>query len=98
MGGSPYRSLVTALILGIIPSFLFFGVRNSASVNGVVTSSSRINILGLILGGIGLGLAIRFILRPPPNRDNGAMLVAILAAAVCVAQLLNSIGLIDLNF
>src|SRR5688572_24411482 len=98
MGGSPYRSPVIALILGIIPSFLFFGFSNSATVNGVVISSSRINILGLILGGIGLALAIRFILRPPQNRDNGSMLVAILAAAVCVAQLLNSIGVIDLNY
>src|SRR5688572_1906599 len=98
MDGSPYRSPVTALILAIIPLFLFLRISDPTTANGVVTAPSRINILGLILGGIGLVMAIRFLLWPPPNRDNFAMLIAIAAAAFCVAQLLSSIGVIDLNY
>lgn len=85
-------SAITALILGIIPFFVFVGTTSSTTINGV-TDSSTLNILGLVLGIIGLVIALRTMFRPV---GPVAVVVAVLAAVVCVAAILNSIGYISI--
>ncbi len=98
MGPSPYRAPIIALILGILPSFIFIGTKASTTVNGVVTSASSINILGLILAGIGAVMMVSYLLRGPQNRTPATMVLAVVALAVCAAQIANAVGVIDLNY
>lgn len=49
---------ILAIILAIIPFFVFFGSQKTVKINDALTSDSRFNILGVILGMIAIGMAI----------------------------------------
>ncbi|GEM_PF-1475430 len=61
---------ILAIILAIIPFFVFLGSQKTVKIDGALTSDSRFNILGVILGVIAIGMAIS-VLRL--SRDNSAV-------------------------
>lgn len=91
---------LVALILGIIPFFLFIGSQQTTTVNGELIVDSRLNFGGIVLSLIGLGLVIGF-LRPRSDRHNTQRsmpitlkLLAVVASLVCIAQFIVSIDLV----
>ena len=86
-----------ALLLGILPFWLFFGFHQRATVNGRVVQDSGLNILGLVLAIAGIVMVFRMLRddgsygRPP--RWLPRTVLAVLAGLVCLFQAGQSLGL-----
>lgn len=91
----PMRKPLIALILAIIPFFVFFGSESVVEVNGVVTSHSRFNILGIVLGAFAIGMALS-VLRQR-DASGGVKALGGVAALVAVAQLAVASGMLRGN-
>ena len=86
-----------ALLLGILPFWLFFGFHQRATVNGRVVQDSGLNILGLVFAVAGIVMVFRML------RDDGSYghpprwlprtVLAVLAGLVCLFQAGQSLGL-----
>lgn len=90
-----YKPLI-ALALAIIPFFLFLGISNTTSVNGQIVSDSRLNLGGLLMAVIGLGLAFA-VLRPSAPKDAARKALAALAGLLCLVQIANSLDVIRID-
>ncbi|MGQ4274430.1 hypothetical protein [Terrihabitans sp. B22-R8] len=88
------RPLV-ALILGIVPFFLFVGSTNVVTVNGVRVRDDSFNVLGLVLAGIGLVITIKALLPKNGGRDAVRQGLAALALAICAFQIAVSGGVVS---
>ncbi len=85
------RRALTALILGLVPFWVFVGSSNTLKVNGEIVGESHFNVLGLILGIAGIAAAISAL------RERGSWLRTVLCAVallVCAAQIAWSVELI----
>lgn len=89
------RKPIIALVLAIIPFFVFFGSHSVVEVNGVVTSESRFNILGIVLGAFAIGMAIS-VLRQR-GTSTGVKVLGGVAALAAVAQLAVASGMVRGN-
>jgi hypothetical protein len=89
------RQPAIALLLGVLPFWLFVGASSSTTINGQVVQQSHFNVLGLVLAGIGLAMAVRLLWGDFQAKQNWLPRtgLAILAALVCLAQLGYSVGL-----
>ncbi|CEJ12764.1 hypothetical protein BN1110_03067 [bacterium YEK0313] len=91
------RAPAIALLLGILPFWLFFGFHQKATVNGRVVQDSGLNILGLALAIAGIIMVFKML------RDDGSYghpprwlprtVLAVLAGLVCLFQAGQSLGL-----
>ncbi|MBJ2152163.1 hypothetical protein [Paracoccus sp. IB05] len=87
---------LTALILGLLPFFLFIGSTGTLMVNGETVSDSRFNPGGIVLALIGIALAAAVI----AEKSSGQMarkLLAGLAVLVCALQLASSADLLRID-
>lgn len=89
---SAIRRPLLAIILGLLPLVLFMGVSNTVRVNGELVRDDQLNILGLVLAGAGLWIAMGS-LRPGSPHLALRRLTAIMAVLICGAQLAASAGL-----
>lgn len=78
-----------ALILGLLPFFLFIGSTSTVVVNGETVSDSRFNLGGIVLALIGIALAVA-VIREKGAGQMARKLLAALAVLVCVLQLASS--------
>lgn len=92
MDGSVKKSIV-AIVLGIIPLWVFIGSTSSTTVNGQVVSSSYFNILGIVLGLVALGMGLSTLFKGT-SAPLGRVLAAV-AVIVGALQVLISIGVIS---
>ena len=79
-----------ALILGIVPFFLFIGTTSTTTLNGEVAAETSFNFAGIVLALIGIGLAWRLM------SGSGVLaqkILAALAMLICVLQLISSSGI-----
>jgi hypothetical protein len=100
--GSIWERLTTpliALVLGILPIWLFMGFGSRTVVNGRVVQDDQFNVLGLVLALIGISMAIRVLRGEGVQRLNWwpRRLLAVLALLVCVGQVGLSAGLYRLD-
>ena len=93
------KTPVYALILGILPIWLFAGFGNRLVVNGQLVQDDRFNVLGIILAIIGLTMAFRMLRddRGSQYRWGPRTALGIIAALVCIAQIGLSAGLYRLD-
>ncbi|NPD15726.1 hypothetical protein HOY34_10985 [Xinfangfangia sp. D13-10-4-6] len=84
-----YLKPAIALILGILPAWVFIGTSNRLVVNGDVVSESHFNLGGIVLALIGIGLAIG-VIKARTHGALGPKLLAGIAAVVCALQILHS--------
>lgn len=89
------RKPLLALALAIIPFFMFVGSQSTVQVNGVTTSDTRFNILGIALGALALGMAASVLRRAAAGRAVKA--VAALAGLVAIAQLAVASGQVRID-
>lgn len=81
---------IIALILGIVPFFLFIGTTSMTTLNGEVVAESRFNFGGILLALIGIGLAWKSL---SGGRVLAQKILAALAVLICVLQLISSSGI-----
>ncbi|WP_283180062.1 hypothetical protein [Gemmobacter sp. 24YEA27] len=81
-----------ALILGIVPFFLFIGTTSMTTSNGEIIAESRLNFGGILLAPIGAGLAWSVLSERRPG-PAGRKPLAVLAALICALQLVSASGL-----
>lgn len=83
------------MALGIVPIWLFLGVRQSRTVNGALVWDSSFNLLGVILAGIGLAMAVKLLWTDGPWAKRWWLrtVLATLAAVICLLQFGYSLGL-----
>lgn len=85
------RRPVVALILGLLPFWLFLGTSQQTTVNGRVVQDTSFNILGLILAIAGLVMAVKMLFKDgaygEPQRWWLRSVLAVLAAALCIFQI-----------
>lgn len=86
------RKPLVALVLGLLPFVLFVGIYNTVTINGELVREESINILGLVLAVIGLGLAVRSF-GPVAEHTTPCRILAIAAILVCILQIPATIGL-----
>jgi hypothetical protein len=90
------RQPLIAMLLGILPLWLFVGMSQTTTVNGQVVQDSSLNVLGVILAIAGLVVVFKVL------RDDGAYghqarwwprtILAILAGLICILQVVQSLG------
>ena len=90
------RRPLVAILLGILPFWLFIGMSQTTTIDGEVVQDSSLNVLGVILAIAGLIMASKML------RDDGSYnhpprwwprtLLAILAGLICAAQIVQSLG------
>lgn len=90
-----YKPLI-ALILAIVPFFLFLGVTDTVTVNGEVVSDNRFNLGGLVMVVIALGI-VWSVLRPSAPRGIARQGVAMVAGLFCALQIASSIDVIRID-
>lgn len=88
------RPLV-GLILGILPFYLFVGSTRVVVINGERVRDESFNVLGLVLAGIGLAIALRAVLPGNGGRDVLRQGFAALAVVLCVLQIAVSGGVLS---
>lgn len=80
------RKPLFALVLAILPFFLFFGSQSTVEVNGAVVSDTRFNILGIVLGAFAVGMALSVLRQSDAGRGVKVLgAVALLAGALQLA-------------
>ncbi len=95
------RRPLIALILGVLPFWVFMGSVQQTTVNGKLVQDSSFNILGLILAVAGLVMAVKM-LRKDGSYDEyerwlPRTLLTVVAALVCLFQIGQSAGLYHVN-
>lgn len=95
------RRPLFALLLGMLPFWLFLGTTQQASVNGIKVQDSSFNILGLVLAIAGLVMAVKMLKNDgsygEPSRWWARSVLCIAAALLCVFQIGQSAGLYNVN-
>ncbi len=95
------RRPIFALILGMLPFWLFMGTTQQASVNGMVVQDTRFNILGLILAIAGLVMAAKMLKNDgsygEPARGWPRTVLCVAAGLLCIFQIGQSAGLYNVN-
>lgn len=97
---SPWRRLrrpLIALILGLLPFWVFLGSVQQTTVNGRLVQDSSFNILGILLAVIGLVMAIKMLRKDGSygeyERWLPRTLLTVAAALVCLFQIGQAAGL-----
>lgn len=95
------RRPVAAMILGLLPFWLFLGTSQTTTVNGKLVQDSSFNVLGLILAIAGLVMAVKML------KQDGAYgeaprwwprtVLAVLAGLLCVFQIGQTAGFYHVN-
>lgn len=93
---SRFSKPLIALALAIVPFFLFIGTTDMVTVNGEVVSDNRLNLGGLVMAAISLGM-VWSVLRPSAPRDAARKGVAAVAGLFCVLQIASSIDVIRID-
>lgn len=91
------RRPLVAVLLGVLPFWLFVGMSQTTTVNGKVVQDSSLNVLGVIMAIAGLVIVFKML------RDDGGFgqptrwwprtALAILAGLLCAFQVVQSLGL-----
>lgn len=91
------RAPLIAILLGVLPFWLFVGMSQTTTVNGKVVQDSSLNVLGVIMAIAGLVVVFKML------RDDGSFgqparwwprtILAILAGLLCAFQVVQSLGL-----
>ena len=92
---SRFSRPLLALLCAIVPFFVFLGSTSTTTIKREGVMDTRFNLLGVVLGAVGLWLAFR-VLRAPV-RDAAAKSVAAIAAVFCLAQLASSFDVIRID-
>lgn len=90
---SRFSKPLIALLLAVLPFFVFIGSTNSVTVNGELVTDDRFNLGGLIMAIIGLGIVWN-VLRPSAPKDGLRRGLAVVAGVLCLVQVANSIDVI----
>lgn len=93
---SRFYTPLIALLLGVLPFFLFLGATNTTTLNGEVIADDRFNLLGLVMAIVGLVLVYR-VLRPSAPNDGARKGLAAVAGLICAVQLANSADLVRIE-
>ncbi|WIY52160.1 hypothetical protein O9Z70_11880 [Devosia sp. YIM 151766] len=88
-----FKTPLIAVLLGILPFFVFLGCSQTVTVNGATVRDEQINLVGMVLAVAGLGLAFT-VLRPSAPRDSARKILAAVAGVLCLLQLAASLDLI----
>ena len=90
------RRPIAALVLGIVPTWVFVGTSETRSVDGEVVAHSRLNYLGVVLGTLALLMAAEALWKDGPwsGRWMPRTLLALAAAVVGLLQVMYSLGVI----
>ncbi|WP_343312672.1 hypothetical protein AAIB41_07415 [Brucella sp. BE17] len=87
---------ILAIILAIIPFFVFLGSQKTVQINGALTTDSRFNILGVILGVIAIGMAIS-VLRSSSSDNTMRMGLGAAAGILGVVQIAAAFDLVRID-
>lgn len=89
------RNPAIALVLAVLPIWLFTGAYSSTTINGQVVQESHFNLLGLVMSATGLGMALNVLLGDWRANQNWLprSALAVMAALACIAQFTYSLGL-----
>lgn len=90
---SRFKTPLIAILLGVLPFFVFLGSSQTVTINGDVVRDDQFNLFGVVLAVIGLWLAFT-VLRPSAPRDMARKALAVVAMLLCLVQLAASFGLI----
>lgn len=90
---SRFKTPLIAIVLGVVPFFIFLGSSQTMTVNGVTVRDEQFNLLGIALAIIGLWLALT-VLRPSAPRDFPRKILAAVAVLLCLLQLATSFGFV----
>lgn len=91
------RRPLVAILLGVLPFWLFVGMSQTTKINGEVVQDSSLNVLGVITAVAGLVVVFKML------RDDGSFgqparwwprtVLTILAGLLCAFQVVQSLGL-----
>ncbi|RDE07674.1 hypothetical protein [Pelagibacterium lacus] len=90
---SRFKTPLIAILLGVLPYFIFVGSSQTITVNGAVVRDEQFNLLGIVLAVVGLWLAFT-VLRPSAPGDVVRKALAGIAALLCLVQLAASADII----
>lgn len=90
---SRFKTPLIAILLGVLPYFIFLGSSQTVTINGTMVRDEQFNLLGIVLAVIGLWLAFT-VLRPSAPKDAARKALAGIAALLCLVQFAASVGLI----
>ncbi|WP_395678705.1 hypothetical protein [Inquilinus sp.] len=95
------RAPLIAILLGLLPFWLFVGMSQTTKINGEVVQDSSLNVLGIVLAVIGIVIAFKML------RDDGSFgqpprwwartVLAIVAILLGLFQGVYSLGLVRLS-
>lgn len=93
------RKPAVALVLAILPIWLFTGAYSSTTIDGQVVQESHLNLLGLVLSGTGLGMALEVLWGDWRANQNWLprSALAVVAALACIAQFAYSLDLYNVS-
>lgn len=87
----PTKKEITAFILALLPTWLWMGYSNTTKINGQLTSEFSINVLGIILALIALGMAGAGWFAKPPTHQPLHRALWVEIALLAVYQLYKSV-------
>jgi hypothetical protein len=90
---SRFKTPLIAILLAVLPYFIFLGSSQTVAVNGVTIRDDQFNLLGVVLAIVGLWLVFA-VLRPSAPSDRARKIVAIIAGLLCALQLVASLGVV----
>ncbi|TBV06738.1 hypothetical protein [Phytopseudomonas dryadis] len=93
---SHLKKPLIAIILAIIPFFVFLGSQDTVRVNGVVTADNRFNILGVVLGLVAVGMALS-ILKPSASGSVARKALGALAGLLGVVQVVAAFDVVRID-
>ena len=85
---TPFRIPAFALLLGLLPFWVFVGAGETKVYNGETIELSHFNLMGFVLAVVGLLMALQWIFRREPDapRPLLAVVLSIAAVVVCLVQ------------
>jgi hypothetical protein len=90
-----FRTPLIILALGLAPFWVFIGSTSTTTINGEVVSDHSFNIAGLILGLIGVVMALQAV-RTGDHSDGLRLALIVGAGLICLLQIAHSVGVISL--
>lgn len=94
-----FRIPAIALLLGLLPFWVFVGAGETRVYNGETIELSRFNLMGFVLAVVGLLMALQWIFRRDPDapRPVLAVVLSIAAVLVCLVQAAETSEIFTLN-
>lgn len=91
-----WKKPLIAILLAIIPFFVFIGSQDAVRVNGAVMADHRFNLLGVILGLVAIGMAVS-ILKPSAPGSTARKALGALAGVLGIVQIAAAVDVVRID-